>query len=90
MDVIIITLFKATVATVFTIGLSFWFRETKKTYIAIMYWFLGLMFVFLNAHGVLNGLTFLLTNDYVKFNSLNAMLAFVIYVAIGYNNFRKI
>lgn len=87
--ILTIVLFKASVVTAFTIGLKFWFEETDKTYVALIYWFAGLFFVFLNTQGALNGLTELITGDYMKFNVFNTIFAFVFYTCMGAKYFSR-
>lgn len=88
--ILLTILFKATLVTAFTIGLSFWFKETDKTYVALIYWFAGLFFVFLNTLGVLNGITELITGDYLKFNIVNILISFGVFVYIGLKNFNTL
>lgn len=90
MEILIITAFKLTVATLFTIGLKIWFERTDNAIVALGYWLLGLLFVFLNLHGVLNGITQMITGEYLTFNLLNVILAFGVFMYIGLKYFNRL
>ena len=84
---LIITLFKLTVVLVFllcTTKIKLFFPKAG----IITYWILGLLLVMLNLHGALNGITELLTGNYLMFNVANLVIAGVLFFYIGLKYFK--
>lgn len=84
---LIITLFKLTVVLVFLFSTAK-LRDFNPIIGIIVYWILGLLFVMLNLHGALNGITELLTGNYLMFNVVNLVIAGFLFFYIGLKYFK--
>lgn len=96
LDVIIILGLKLILLIGFVLSIKFWLKKKNNIVPIILYWILGLFFVFMMSHQIAEWFLMQfyyvenhLTRDADSIGSLSAIIGLVVYIFIGVKYFKR-